>query len=726
MVGTDAVPVGEGWARHDASLLLHGPSKIYFAQQGDDRGKYMVRGDDGKFTVCPAPHAASETPVEARAAGASAIRPASAVAANATAGTRPAVDGDRKMERIVVIADMPKTARLALRFPLGFLDSPASMYALFSGLRGSSAAAHWCASQFHQRLMPELAKHVHGWWDAEAEMPEELLYRGSHVGSLAKALRSVLEGLDRELLLGQHGLGGCDAAVGVLVGDNLVVACCGRATATLLFDDAEPIRLLQAGGDVEAETDGGEAAPVPALGRSSDSGGFWNRQGLLLRAKSAWDAAAATPDGIAFEDDVARILRSPDAFSVLGMGSAAPGSMADVRSAYKKLALRVHPDKVRGCDPLDATGAFERLEAASRAVEALLEQDRAACLDLHRIMQFDPFTLRGAAAALKVDIDAEEKDVKKSVDALRTSLGKLQGARDGERELRRALTITDTAAETLRLASKGATPGSAAERLLAEGVPFCSASALGMRDLRGIGGGLHLRTSAWRLGEAMRLSLCAGATADLSAAELQESARLFSMQPKASAHLWVARALVAQSEGSQSSSASAICAAFRDRDDEEEANNLEDGRAAKRQKGLRGPRSLRARHLLMRCAEPGRMLPPDDGARRSRPPARRPDAPVRTPVEAEAEAIALLRDLLEMQASGKDENVVAAEFRKLCQQNSECASAENAGQLCGDLGWISRGQAEAAFEQAAFGLRRFEFSDVVVTMRGVHLIQRIA
>eukprot|EP00438_Fugacium_kawagutii_P035194 Skav232769 [mRNA] locus=scaffold1229:260207:265699:- [translate_table: standard] len=50
---------------------------------------------------------------------------------------------------------MPKTARLALKFPLGFLDSPASCYALFTALRGNVAAAHWCASQFHQRLLRE-------------------------------------------------------------------------------------------------------------------------------------------------------------------------------------------------------------------------------------------------------------------------------------------------------------------------------------------------------------------------------------------------------------------------------------------------------------------------------------------------------------------------------------------------------------------------------------------
>ena len=30
-------------------------------------------------------------------------------------------------------------------------------------------------------------------------------------------------------------------------------------------------------------------------------------------------------------------------------------------------------------------------------------------------------------------------------------------------------------------------------------------------------------------------------------------------------------------------------------------------------------------------------------------------------------------------------------FRRLCQERSECSSADSAGQLCGDLGWVSRG-----------------------------------
>ena len=51
----DAIPVGEGWARHNNELLVHPPSQVYFAQRGDQRGKYLLKTGEG-FSVCPAPH----------------------------------------------------------------------------------------------------------------------------------------------------------------------------------------------------------------------------------------------------------------------------------------------------------------------------------------------------------------------------------------------------------------------------------------------------------------------------------------------------------------------------------------------------------------------------------------------------------------------------------------------------------------------------------------------
>merc|ERR1719401_1279811 len=102
-------------------------------------------------------------------------------------------------------------------------------------------------------------------------------------------------------------------------------------------------------------------------------------------------------------------------------------------------------------------------------------------------------------------------------------------------------------------------------------------------------------------------------------------------------------------------------------------------------------------------------------------------AVTRTPAEAEAELIKMLKELLEASAKETDPlKSTLVPFRRLCQKHSECSSADSAGQLCGDLGWVSRGQGEASFESAAFTLRVGEISDVVATSRGMHLIQRIA
>ncbi|CAE8613136.1 unnamed protein product, partial [Polarella glacialis] len=137
--------------------------------------------------------------------------------------------------------------------------------------------------------------------------------------------------------------------------------------------------------------------------------------------------------------------------------------------------------------------------------------------------------------------------------------------------------------------------------------------------------------------------------------------------------------------------------------------------------GGEGPRSVRIRHLLLRCAEPGKSLLDDPLDRRARG-QKAAKAVTRSPPEAETEIVALLRELLTSQPDAARSEA----FRKLCQQRSECSSADNAGKLCGDLGWVSRGQGDANFEQAALTLRIGEFSDVITTSRGIHLIQMIA
>jgi len=446
-----------------------------------------------------------------------------------------------------------------------------------------------------------------------------------------------------------------------------------------------------------------------------------------------WPCGADSAVGsVTSEDAVSRILRAPDAFSVLGLPAGSPESSAEVRTAYKRLALRVHPDKVRDCNPSDAKAAFERLEAAARAVEAIEEHNGDACRELHRVLRCDPFTLRGASSILQVDPDAEECAVKSAVVKMKEALSKAQ-VRDAEMEVNRGLEACHIAQETLRIAQQSGSKREEGERLLAEGVGIDSLSAMGLRDMREIGGKPIIHTASWRVGEALRVALCCGATARLDPPDLQGPASLFPWQPRAAALQWAAQAFALSCHQSDSS-ASAICICLRDRLDEDgEANVVEDffavSRPAKRQKISAGPRSVRVRHLLLRCAEAGKAPPDDPMARRPKSSSRNGQqaVAVRTPAEAEAELVTRLENLQNLNTDeGGTESQRLTAFRKLCQQCSECSSADNAGQLCGDLGWISRGQAEPPFEQAAFSLRTGELSDVVTTSRGVHLIQRLA
>merc|ERR1719159_200883 len=120
------------------------------------------------------PHISIDLPIAARAAGANAVRKGA------------------KMERTVLLNELPKIARLALKFPLSFVDTPASAFALFQGLR-SAEAADWCAKNFHTKLIPALATKIHRWQARE----------------LQDLLKKVLRELDTEVMKSSHAFSGC-------------------------------------------------------------------------------------------------------------------------------------------------------------------------------------------------------------------------------------------------------------------------------------------------------------------------------------------------------------------------------------------------------------------------------------------------------------------------------------------------------------------------------------
>merc|ERR550514_2487326 len=109
-------------------------------------GQYLVQDANtkGGWKEVDTPHVGSEYPINARAGGASVVRKGA------------------KMERTVLLPELPKIARLALKFPLSFVDLPASAFAIFQGMR-SAEAADWCAKNFHTKLIPRIAAKIHKW-----------------------------------------------------------------------------------------------------------------------------------------------------------------------------------------------------------------------------------------------------------------------------------------------------------------------------------------------------------------------------------------------------------------------------------------------------------------------------------------------------------------------------------------------------------------------------------
>jgi len=97
-------------------------------------------------------------------------------------------------------------------------------------------------------------------------------------------------------------------------------------------------------------------------------------------------------------------------------------------------------------------------------------------------------------------------------------------------------------------------------------------------------------------------------------------------------------------------------------------------------------------------------------------PMMRREGSARSVQEAEEAALQALETLLQS----------PNQFPKLCRELSDCQSAEQPGNLSGDLGWLGRGQLEQGLEEAVFALSLNELSDVLTGSRGVHVIQRLA
>lgn len=647
------IPPGEGWTRFSDDMLWDPRSEVYFAQTGDQAGKYLMKDQKTKeWQVVTTPHAGVDKPIVVRAGGSSNVRKGA------------------KLERTVILNEMPKIARLALKFPLSFLDSPASAFGFFQGLRNSEAA-DYCAKNFHTKLIPLLANKIHNW---ETKELEALLGR-------------VLRELDAEILKSPYAFSGCNAIGALLLGDRIVFSGVGQIRVVLLFDDGSARELL--GGTCDFKSNG------PEKDRVDEARGFVH-ESLLFRPGGC-DAAL---------DDAQRILRATSPFEVLQIELGGPSDEKQVRTAYRKLALRVHPDKRSEGEDIDAFNqAFARLDSAKEALEAMLGADSESCRELHRVMRAEVHTREGAAELLQVEKDPTTDTEQVAAEAERAckkqiaKLAKMEVASNAD--YKRAVAICNEAVETLRRpSSKEALPR--AEALLRIGLS--SSRALGARDLRFPQPVVLMEPEAasWTIPhtKGCRIALLAGATSLLPEKQLTAVSLKMKRRPKASALQWCL------ASDPSAPSVGATCLRFEPKRATSEAS----GSAAKKQKTGTGSQAagnqatVFIRHILFRHPQV-----------RIADPAARREGSAKGPLEAENIALSTLEQLL------SNPNA----FVKLARELSDCTSAEQPGNLAGHLGWIGRGEQEQALEEAAFCLDKDEFSDVVTTSRGVHVLQRI-
>merc|ERR1712217_236718 len=148
--------------------------------------------------------------------------------------------------------------------------------------------------------------------------------------------------------------------------------------------------------------------------------------------------------------------------------------------------------------------------------------------------------------------------------------------------------------------------------------------------------------------------------------------------------------------------------------------------AAKKAKTSAGTGSIRLRHIMIRHKNSSSA---QDVVRNK--------LVTRSETEAETIARGALRELMQevtKSAPGLKKATVAISqpspaFMKLCRDLSECSTAKNGGGMLGDLGWLSEDQLKrygASFLEISKGLQVGQWSDLVRTENGVHILQKIA
>lgn len=678
-------PAGTGWSRKkDAEFFLHTLAPM--AYDPKKRQYFEIDATTQRYNPCAPPHDPTEYPI--------------AVSAGSSMVGRDDGDlGAPERPRTLLLKELVKTGA-AMKKPLFFLDQPASCFALFEGVRGT-AAVDWVCKNFHTKLLSRLSSCLQYWSNSMIE----------------SLLTSIFEELDAELLQqAATCYDGVSLAIALFLGDRLTVATLGAVRGLWLSSSAEPLIL----GDQHWVCEEGSerqridaaCGEVKACGEAEAAA----NRGLLLQRPLQPRQTATEEQGQRAE--IQRVLAaSPDSFTTLGFGADDSVDGRTARSLYKKLALRVHPDKAPEDFKAQAKEAFAKVEAAAEAVEALCDANAEATEKLHRILRAagdisSPVMPQSwARSLLGIEEGAEPEEAEKKGEKMKKDLGKLglyADGRLGHPDAARAGRLLDDALEVLA-APKPAKEG---EKLAPVGVT----RALGLRDLKKprpiVLAKPHIDTIQLESGGSHHLVLLSKSTTALDDKEIIERVRCFARQPKA-ATLTIAQEAAAhhlKNERPRSQCLAGVVVGLF----EVQADLVEEPPAKKSRTDPKGKVAdqgdkIRACHILLKHKDLKMAKDPESLLRL------KGKTVTRSVAQAE-------RELLEMQrVLAKDPH----QFPVLARKHSECDSATQPGQSAGDLGWVARG-CGGQLEQAMFNLRIYEVSDIVSTPRGLHIIQRIA
>lgn len=674
-------PRGTGWSRQkDAEFFVHTHSPM--AYDPKKMQYYTVEAATNRYVPCDAPHDPVEYAVSV-STGASLVGKSDA---DLVLPERP---------RTLLLKELVLTGR-AMKKPLFFLDQPASCFVLFESVRGT-AAAEYCAKNFHTKLLAKLSSTLTYWSDA---MTKTLI-------------KTILEELDAELLQQPATCyDGAALGVAVVLGDRLTVATLGSVRGLVLSPGGK-VRVIGDRHFVEEEgperqrldSCGGEVVP-----REQEDG----TSKLAVRRPLRPRQTAIAQDQAA---ELARVLEAaPDSFAALGFGAEDAVDGKAAKANYRKLALKVHPDKAPEELKEKAKEAFARVETALERIETMCDADAKAVAELHKLLEAAGsissavMPREWARSLLGVDEGAQLEDAEQKAKDLKETLKKLGLFADGrlaQPDAARAAALLDEALEALHAPPprEGGTGLEAVE----------VSRALGLRDLKRpraiVADEPQVEVVQLDVPGCYHLALLSSSTRALEDEEIVSRLRGFPRQSKTASLVIAQTASEAQAKRKASAAAclaSSIVGSFEVKEEKLEEPPTKKAKAAEQAASDK----VRALHIMLKHKDLRMTKDPESQIRmKGKPPVSR------TQAQAERELLTMQRSLLD------NPNI----FHVLARKHSECDSALQPGQSAGDLGWVSRGTCgNPQFEAVLFSLKAYEVSDIISTPRGLHIIQRIA